>query len=100
MIIFPSPVQNTYRLQFASFETIAKRNLIAVKIITYKPSYPKLKYTKGNSLDNASITSSLSVQLLRITFDSDLKFEEQVNKIGNIVHRKLNAYIVLQAILA
>ena len=40
--------------------------------------------------DNASITSSLSVKFLGITFYSDLKFEEQINKICNIVHKKLN----------
>ena len=40
--------------------------------------------------DNASITSSLSVKLLGITFYSDLKFEKQINKICTIVHKKLN----------
>ena len=40
--------------------------------------------------DKASITSSLSVKLLGITFNLDLKFEEQIKKMYNIVHIKLN----------
>ena len=40
---------------------------------------------------NASITSSLSEKLLGITLDSELKFEEHINKICNIVNKKLNA---------
>ena len=62
-----------------------------------KRSYEKSKVILSSNtqrvirFDNASITSSLSVKLLGITFDSDLKFEEQVNKICNIVHKKLNA---------
>ena len=40
---------------------------------------------------NASIASSPSEKLLGITLDSELKFEEHVNKICNIVNKKLNA---------
>ena len=40
---------------------------------------------------NASIASSPCEKLLRITLDSELKFEEHVNKICNIVNKKLNA---------
>ena len=96
MIIFPSPVHNTYHPQFASFKTIAKRNLIG-KNNYIKRSYEKSKVILSSNtrrvirFDNVSITSSLSVKLLGTTFDSDLKFEEQVNKICNIVHKKLNA---------
>ena len=39
---------------------------------------------------NTSITSSLSEKLLGITLDSELKFEEHINKICNIVNKKLN----------
>ena len=41
--------------------------------------------------DNTWIASSLSEKLLRITLDLELKFEEHVNKICNIVNKKLNA---------
>ena len=41
--------------------------------------------------DNVEITSSLSQKLLGITFDSELKFEEHISKICNIVNKKLNA---------
>ena len=34
--------------------------------------------------DNVQITSSLSEKLLRVTFDSELKFEEHISKICNI----------------
>ena len=40
---------------------------------------------------NASITSSPSEKLLGITLGSELKFEEHINKICNIVNKKLNA---------
>ena len=40
---------------------------------------------------NASIESSPSEKLLEITLDSELKFEEHINKICNIVNKKLNA---------
>ena len=40
--------------------------------------------------DNVQITSSLSVKLLGITFDSQLKFEERISKISNIVNKTLN----------
>ena len=40
---------------------------------------------------NASIASSPSEKLLGITLDSELKFEEHINKICNIVNKKLNA---------
>ena len=40
---------------------------------------------------NVSIASSPSEKLLGITLDSELKFEEHVNKICNIVNKKLNA---------
>ena len=36
---------------------------------------------------NASIASSPSEKLLGITLDSELKFEEHVNKICNIVNK-------------
>ena len=39
---------------------------------------------------NTSISSILSEKLLRITLDSELKFEEHVNKICNIFNKKLN----------
>ena len=42
-------------------------------------------------LDNISIASSVSEKLLRITLNSELKFEEHINKICNIVNKKLNA---------
>ena len=41
--------------------------------------------------DNASVASSLSENLLVITLDSELKFDEHINKIYNIVNKKLNA---------
>ena len=40
---------------------------------------------------NASIASSSSEKLLGITLDSELKFEEHINKICNIFNKKLNA---------
>ena len=40
---------------------------------------------------NASIKSSASEKLLGITLDSELKFEERINNIFNIVNKKLNA---------
>ena len=40
---------------------------------------------------NASIESSPGEKLLGITLDSELKFEEHINKICNIVNKKLNA---------
>ena len=40
---------------------------------------------------NSSIASGLSEKLLGITLDSELKFEEHINKICNIVNKKLNA---------
>ena len=40
---------------------------------------------------NTSIASSLSEKLLGITLDSKLQFEEHINKICNIVNKKLNA---------
>ena len=39
---------------------------------------------------NATITSSLGEKLLAITLDSELEFEEDINKIFNIVNKKLN----------
>ena len=39
---------------------------------------------------NASIASSPSEKLLGITLDSDLKFEKHINKICNVVYKKLN----------
>ena len=38
--------------------------------------------------DNRSIASNLSEQLLGITLDSELNFEEHVNKICNLVNKK------------
>ena len=40
---------------------------------------------------NASIESSAREKLLGITLDSELQFEEHVNKICNIINKKLNA---------
>ena len=40
---------------------------------------------------NTSNASSLSEKLLGITLDSELKFKEHINKICNIVNKKLNA---------
>ena len=40
---------------------------------------------------NTLIASNLSEKLLGIILDSELKFEEHINKICNIVHKKLNA---------
>ena len=100
MIIFPSAVHNTYHLQFASFKTFAERNLIGVKIIPEKSHVILSSNTqKVIRFDKASITSSLSVKLLGITFYLDLKFEQQINKICNIVHIKLNVLHRIQAIL-
>ena len=42
--------------------------------------------------NNVKITSSLSKKLLGITFDAELKFEEHISKICNIVNKKLNAH--------
>ena len=39
---------------------------------------------------NASIASSPREKLLGITLDSELKFEDHINKIYNIVNKKLN----------
>ena len=40
---------------------------------------------------NTSIASSLNGKLFGITLDSKLKFEEHINKICNIINKKLNA---------
>ena len=53
--------------------------------------YLQLKYTKGKiCFANASIASSPSEKLLGITLDSELKFEKFINKICNIVNKRLN----------
>ena len=41
--------------------------------------------------DNTSIASSLSEKLFGITLDSELKFEEDINKICNIFNKELSA---------
>ena len=41
--------------------------------------------------DNVGITSRLRKKLLKMTFDSELKFEEHTSKICNVVNKKLNA---------
>ena len=41
--------------------------------------------------ENTSIALSLSEKLLGITLDSELKFEKHINKIFNLVNKKLNA---------
>ena len=41
--------------------------------------------------DNVGITSRLMKKLLKMTFDSELKFEEHTSKICNVVNKKLNA---------
>ena len=41
--------------------------------------------------DNVRITSSLTKKLFEITFDSELKFEEHISKICNVVNKKPNA---------
>ena len=45
--------------------------------------------------DNVQITSSLSEKQLGITFDSQLKFEERISKISNIVNKTLILFTVL-----
>ena len=45
---------------------------------------------------NISIASSLSEKLLGITSDSELKYEEHINKFCNIVNKKLNAFELRQ----
>ena len=40
---------------------------------------------------NASFVSSLRKKLLEITLDSELEFGENINKICNIVNKKLNS---------
>ena len=46
---------------------------------------------RGIHFDNTSVESSLSEKLLGITLDSELKFDQHINKIFNIVNKKLNA---------
>ena len=41
---------------------------------------------------NVQITSSLSEKLLGITFDGELKVEDHISKICNIVNKKINAF--------
>ena len=41
--------------------------------------------------ENVQITSSLTEKLLGTIFDSELKIEEHISKIYNIVNKKLNA---------
>ena len=41
--------------------------------------------------DNTSVASSLSEKLFGITLDSELKFEEDINKICNIFNKELSA---------
>ena len=41
--------------------------------------------------DYVQITSILSEKLLGITFDLELKFEEHISKVCNVVNKKLNA---------
>ena len=56
------------------------------------PCYHKRSDTQRETrFDNTLIASSLSEKLLSITLDSELKFEGHINKICNIVNRKLNA---------
>ena len=50
-----------------------------------------LNAQRENRFANVSIPSSPSEKLLEITLDSELKFEEHINKICNIVVKKLNA---------
>ena len=64
-----------------------------------KPDPEKCSFTfswntqKEIHFDNTSIASSLTEKLLGITLDSELKFEENINKIFNIVNKKLNALL-------
>ena len=64
-----------------------------------KPDPEKCSFTfswntqKEIHFDNTSITSSLTEKLLGITLNSELKFEEDINKIFNIVNKKLNALL-------
>ena len=50
--------------------------------------------------ENTSIASSLSQKLFGITLDSEVKFEEHINKICNIVNKKLNALHRIASILS
>ena len=43
---------------------------------------------------NTSLAPSQREKLSEITFDSELKFEEHINKICSIANNKLNLYIV------
>ena len=47
--------------------------------------------TRVAPFDNVQITSCLREKLLGITFDSELKFEEHISKICNIVNKKVDA---------
>ena len=62
-----------------------KANLEKRHVILSSNTQRKIRFA------NASIASSPSEKLLEITLDSELKFEEHINKICNIVIKKLNA---------
>ena len=50
--------------------------------------------------DNTSVASSLSDNLLGITLDSDLKFEEHISNICNILNKKLNALRCIASLIS
>ena len=85
MTLLPIPVHKIYHLQFLTFKELLKKMLIGVcYVILSSNTQREIRFA------NASIASSPSEKLLGITLDSELKFEEHVNKICNIVNKKLN----------
>ena len=102
---FPSTFILTKIFNFFALYTLYANNRIAY--FHMKANYRKCHVIlssyiqKEIRLVNTSIVSSLSKRLLGITFDSELKFEEHISKICNIVNKKLNAlhhiYIIISA---
>ena len=45
--------------------------------------------------DNVHITSSLREKLLGVTFDPELRHEEHISKISNIVNKKINSLDII-----
>ena len=45
--------------------------------------------------DNVHITSSLREKLLGVTFDPELRYEEHISKISNIVNKKINSLDII-----
>ena len=95
MILLPIPVHKTYHLKFLSFKELLKKfDWCKNNHIKANPEKCHVILTSNTQMeirfDNTSITSSLSEKLLGITLDSELNFEEHINKIYNIVNKKLN----------